>query len=1050
MRLKSLVRRIPPIARRDAQLVELRRQNRALQREVSRLGGRVPKAGNPAPDDTDYGRLADQVALVRASGLFDEAWYREQVPDAADPLTHYLTTGHREGRSPHPCFDADWYVGQPRTPDTLRGPALVHYLRAGAADRVSPHPGFRADHYAKEHPESLRHPGGPLGHFLAGHEAPPAAVHNLAHLTSPATFLAAARKTSRSILATRGYEHLPRERPDHDAEAERALKAELRQVPLGDEPLVSVVLPTKDRAAVLPDAVRSVLAQTYRRWELIVVDDGSRDETPEVLARFTDDPRVRVVTHETNRGVAAARNSGLAAATGEYVAYLDSDNTWEPDFLELMVRFVRRGGHRVAYAMSALEEQGGQGRRRYRGMPYSREALLERNYIDCIVVLHERALLTEVGGFDESLRRNVDWDFLIRLSAVTDFAYAPFIATRYDLWETGTDRITTDELASYRYLIRQRSLVDWERARQEPREEGLTSVVLVANSDVATVVGTVRRLLRTATGRVEVLVVDSRLEAGEATRLQLTLWSEPRARVLRLSQELPMEVARNVGACATRGESLVFLPDALSPEPGWDAPLVAALTEYGAVQPLVLRRDGTVWSAGVMRTRDGFAVPLHAGLPGDAPEVRATRAVPGAAALALAVRASDHLAVAGFDPLVVQDHLGPELSLRLAAHTGRPSGVVGQSVVALMTDDLPTTRGSKWVSTADNEHRLAQLWTTAPEPDLAGFAIAGFTRGPDERLRALLVHERRERPLRWAIKIGAPDAPRRGRWGDWHFAVALRDSLERLGHEVTIDCRDAWYRDTAHLDDVTLVLRGRGPYRVNPAHVNVIWVISHPDEVTVSELREYDAVFGASPRWCERVSRRLDEPAAPLLQCTDHRRFRPGPPDPDRAHEVLAVANARGVRPAVAAALEGGIVPAVYGYRWKGLLPPGAWKGENIPNDELPAVYRAAGVVLNDHWEDMRRDGLLSNRLFDLAACEARMVSDHLPEIAEVFGDAVPTYRDPAELPDLVREVLADTPERQEARRRLGELVRREHTFDARARQISERVTALVRQEQPA
>src|SRR5690606_13386680 len=194
-------------------------------------------------------------------------------------------------------------------------------------------------------------------------------------------------------------------------------------------------------------------------------------------------------------------------------------------------------------------------RRRHRGMPYSREARLERNYIDCIVVLHERALLTEVGGFDASLRRNVDWafrirlsagtdlayarliatrsdrwaagpgrrttgwHFLIRLSAVTDFAYAPFTATRYDLWEAGTDRITTDELASYRYLIRQRSLVDWERARQEPREEGLTSVVLVANSDLATVVGTVRRLLRTATGRVEVLVVDSRLEAGEATRL---------------------------------------------------------------------------------------------------------------------------------------------------------------------------------------------------------------------------------------------------------------------------------------------------------------------------------------------------------------------------------------------------------------------------------------------------------------------------------------------------------------------------------------------------
>src|SRR5699024_5273920 len=162
---------------------------------------------------------------------------------------------------------------------------------------------------------------------------------------------------------------------------------------------------------------------TYGNWELIVVDDGSRDETQRVLEPHLRDPRVRVLTHETNRGVAAARNTGLAVATGHYVAFLDSDNPWEPDFLDLMVRFMVRDGHRVAYAMSALEEQGGKQRRRYRGMPFSREALLERNYIDCIVILHERALLREIGGFDESLRRNVDWDYLIRLSDVADFAY---------------------------------------------------------------------------------------------------------------------------------------------------------------------------------------------------------------------------------------------------------------------------------------------------------------------------------------------------------------------------------------------------------------------------------------------------------------------------------------------------------------------------------------------------------------------------------------------------------------------------------------------------
>jgi len=1040
VRLKSLVRRIPPIARRDSQLRELKRENRRLQQRVAQLGTRARTAG------TGTGSTDAAVERVRAAGLFDDEWYREQVPGVADPLSHYLAEGHREDRSPHPCFVVGWYreqAGEGLTPEEA---PLLHYLRTGAGALLSPHPVFLPEEYARARPASRRHPGGPLGHFLAGHDAPAAAVSSLRGLTSPAAFVEAAREVARDLLATRGHEHLPRESETFDVEAERAWKAEVRSTELTVEPVVSVVVPTKDRADQLPATVRSVLAQTYEHWELIVVDDGSSDDTLAVLEPFLADPRVRVISHEVNRGVAAACNTGLSAATGTYVAYLGSDNTWEPDFLELMVRFMVRDGHRVAYAMSALEEQGGKRRRRYRGMPYSREALRERNYIDHIVILHERALLERTGGYDEALRRNVDWDLLVRLSDVADFAFAPFIATRYDLWETGTGRITTDELASYRYLIRQRGLVDWDAARTGDREPGLTSVVVVVNDDDRAAVRTVRRLVEAAEGPVEVVVVDSRLDEGEATRLQLALRAHPHARVVRLSQELPMEVARNVGACATRGETLVFVPEAAWAEQGWDAPLTAALGEFGAVQPLVLTRAGTVWSAGAMRTREGAAAALFAGHPGDAPEVRGTRTVPGAMPLVMAARAADFLAVEGFDPLFVQDHVGPELSVRLARATGRPGGVVGTSAVVLTADELPATRGSRWVPAADNESRLAGLWESAPAPNLAGFTVAGIVREAGERLRPLLVRERGERPLRWAIKIGAPDVPRRNRWGDWHFAVALRDSLERLGHEVAIDSRDAWYRDTAHLDDVTLVLRGRGRYRPNPGHLNLLWVISHPDEVTLSELRPYDAVFGASPRWCERISRRLPQPALPLLQCTDHRRFTPGPADPDRAHEVLAVANARGVRPSVAAALDGGIVPAVYGFGWKGLLPRGAWKGTNVPNDELPLVYRSAGVVLNDHWEDMRREGLVSNRLFDLAACEARVVSDHLPEIEEVLGDAVPTYREPAELPALVRDVLADSLERQRARRELGELVRREHTFDVRARQLSEHVTQLQKE----
>lgn len=1039
MGLKKLVRRLPPIARRDAQLQELKRENR-------RLRGKLTGRREEAPEQRATQVAAPSPAeLVRRSGLFDDEWYREQVPDAPDPLEHYLTVGYREGRTPHPCFDGTWYVQQAREVDEA---PLLHYLRSGARARISPHPAFDAVQYAKRHPGSVRHPGGPLAHFLAGHEPPVAAVSSVPELRSPTAFVAACRDASRSLLASRGYAHLPRESGTFDADAERAFKEQLRAVELGDPPLVSVVIPTKDRAGQLPAAVRSVLEQTYERWELLVVDDGSTDDTAEVLQPFLTDPRVHLLTHDENLGVAAACNTGLAAASGTYVAYLGSDNTWEPDFLDLMVRFVTRDGHRVAYAMSALEERGGQERRRYRGMPYSREALWERNYIDHIVVLHERSLIEEVGGYDETLRRNVDWDLLARFADVTDFGFAPVIVTRYDLWETGTGRITTDESASYFFQVRQKHLVDWPAARSRDREDGLVSAVVVANTDAPSTLATVRRLLRSADGAVEVVVVDSRLGVEDATLLQVTLHPESRARVVRLSQELPIELARNAGACEARGSVLVFLPDRAWTEDGWDTPLAAALGDFSAVQPLVLTRSGTVWSAGAFRTRTGAGARLFVGLPGDVPEVRGTRSTPGVTPLAVAVRTEDFLAVEGFDPRLVQDHVGPDLSVRLARATGRPSALVGDSVVALTSSDLPATRTTRRVSATDNENRLAATWDAAPEPEMGGYSLSGFHRD-EAGLRAVLGRAASDRRLRWSIKIGAPDVPRRARWGDWHFAVALRDSLERLGHVVTIDCRDSWYRDTAHLDDVTLVLRGRGRYVPNPAHVNLVWVISHPDEVSLAELRQYDAVFGASPRWCVRVSDALPEPAVPLLQCTDHRRFVPGPSDPDQAHEVLAVANARGVRPAVAAALDGGIVPSVYGFGWKGLLPRGAWKGDNVPNADLPVVYRSAGVVLNDHWDDMRREGLLSNRLFDLAACEARVVSDHLPEISAVFGDAIPTYREPGELPAVVRATLADTPEQQQRRRELGELVRREHTFDARARTLSDRV-AHLRMEQPA
>lgn len=1096
--MRSWVRRLPPIARRDTEIRELRQQDarlrerlaevreehRALQEDVQSLkeeraelrrtgrqlreAGRRPRAGWIPPT---RGRA---VALVRDSGLLDPEWYLAQLePDqaetaAADPVAHLVDHGDAAGLSPHPAFVPDYYASHPLpTPkeqeQASRRPFL-HYLDLGAAAGRSPHPLFDAAAYLAAHPEAGTAPGGPLAHFLAAGRRLDATDGATGEpWDEPAGLLAAARAAGQVLLETRGFEHVERDRPSFDTDLEARVKAELRSRPLpADPPTVSVVVPTKDRAHLLGATIESVLAQTYPHWQLVVVDDGSEDDTPALLERYAHDERIEVVRHDVNRGVAAAHNSGVRRATGRYLAYLGSDNTWKPDFLELMVRHLVHSGDRVAYAVTALVEQGGRGRRLFRGLPFDREHLRERNYIDEIVVVHERSLIDEVGGFDESLRRYVDWDLLVRLADRTDFGFVPFIATEYDVWSEEGERITTHESVANRYAVLHKTLTDLDAVARDAtaRDPDLLSAVLTLprTADAKTVVSSVRRLLDTATGPVEVVVVDARSAPGVFVEVHARLSDVPAVSLVRLTQPLPMELARNIGLAHTRGRDVLLLHHALWAEPGWDVPLREALATHAIAQPLLLAPGGEVWSAGVEYLPSGDWYLPWSGFAGDAPEVREPREVAAVSGAAVAVRAGDLAAAGGFDPLVRDDIYGGELAVRVRGLTGRTAVRVPGSVLAWRTPVQDSTTPSGLRRARENQRReRATVRSTGllgrePSDALPGYRLVGFDRARNTHVapRPLVVHDRPQRPLRWAIKIGAPTVERRTNWGDWHFAASLRDALERLGHEVTIDCKDSWYRPTAYLDDVVLQLRGVSVYEVNPGHTNIAWVISHPDRVTVDELADYDLVLGASPRWCRTMSRRLGRPVEVLLQCTDQHRFHPVEPDPERAHEILVVANARGVRPSVAAALEAGLVPAVYGLRWDGLLPDGAWKGSYIPNEELPAVYGAAGVVLNDHWDDMRDLGLLSNRLFDLVACDARVVSDDLPEITEIFGeDVVLTYGADQDIASAVRRQLAETPERAEARRELGARIRAEHTFDARAAQLSQAVQAL-RQGAPA
>lgn len=300
-----------------------------------------------------------------------------------------------------------------------------------------------------------------------------------------------------------------------------------------------------------------------------------------------------------------------------------------------------------------------------------------------------------------------------------------------------------------------------------------------------------------------------------------------------------------------------------------------------------------------------------------------------------------------------------------------------------------------------------------------------------EQFRELL-RERAE-ALGFCIKIGAPSWNVAPSWGDLHYARAIQRHLERRGYRCLIQVLDEWDNSEGLEYDVAVHLKGLTLYVPKPSQFNVLWNISHPGRLTAGECDRYDLVFVASERWAEWLRPRTSTPVVVLEQATDPEVFFPDP-DPEHEHELVFVGNSRKVRRRILRDL----LPterdlAVWGGDWEGLINEKHLAGHYLPNAEVRKAYSSASIVLNDHWDDMREHGFISNRIYDALACGALVISDDLPELEERFRDAVVTYRSPEELRRLVDHYLDSPEERAEKGRRGRELVLTGHTFGHRA-----------------
>lgn len=1005
-----------------AAVARIRSRDDAI-RVSAEIGWRVPR------------RRAD-ARLLLDSGVFDASFYARQVGiDPCDEMAaarHFVVRRAAGRVSSHPLFSVELMPRRAKTIARALGvPGLLRYLRSAEGVKRPWGPFFEITDVIDVAPGAAieaPHLRASLGAVRGDTELRPSAI--LAHGATRAALPAAHWREFRASMlkaADRLHAQKVLATPIHptrswDSLAEERWLATLP--PLEHEPLVSIVMPAWNRASIIGEAIASVRAQRYRRWELLVVDDGSVDDTPDVVRRFaTEDPRIRLF--EPGRGgAAAARNVGLREAQGELVAFLDTDNTWLPGFLDAMVRGMQTTGSRVAYSAIRLWE--GEKTPRYRAVEVSLDLLLVRNQIDMNVLVADLALVREVGGFDAALRKLIDYDLVLRLAMQETPLLLPFIGAEYEHSFEDPHRITLSALDTYRWVVHEKSLVNWQEVSSARRVAGRTSFVLLASTTRGSALASIRSLLPFAVEHdIEIVVVDNGQSAQRSLDLAAVAAGLPQVVHHRIPRAFGAGVAFNVGISLTTGEHVVVLDPGTVWRFGSLSDLLAPLSrpEVRAVQGIVVDHLDHITSAGTRLRGSAEPERLLTGRP-----VRDASVLAGVELTALsgglfAMRAEELVDLCGFDAVYSAGIEAIDLSLRaLDARGGHVA--VAPSVVA----STPAGRAGS-VRAPGDEHATWPLLV-----ERRGSSLPQEADGMSSRPRA-------EVGQRWGLKNFARAGTPGDAWGDTYFLAHLADSLERLGQHAVEHRRQAHDADITGLDDVSLTLRGIMPARRQDGACNVLWVISHPEDVTPEELKAFDLVYAASPRWAAAMTEAHGVEVRTLLQATDAQRFSPRPditlPGADAPVVFIGQARPTGPRPIVMDALAAGLDVKVWGPHWKGHIPAASLAGEWMANDQLRATYQSARVVLADHHPDMAREGFIANRLFDAVCAGARVISDAVEGIDEIFGGAVQVYESPEHLAwltseDGMREAFPDEATMAQISRHIAA----EHSFDARARSL--------------
>lgn len=393
-------------------------------------------------------------------------------------------------------------------------------------------------------------------------------------------------------------------------------------------PLVSVIVPTHNRPDMLKETIRSILDQTFQDFEIIVVNDAGQDVSTVVKA--FNSPKLSYLSHETNKGLAGARNTGIKVARGKYIAYLDDDDIFYPEHLATLVTFLQESGESVAYTDAYRAHQVMQGDGVYvitgRDVPYSFDFsfknILIGNYIPVTCFMHDIKCIQEAGYFDESLHSHEDWDLWIRMSQKFPFHHIKKLTCEFRWREDGTSMtsskepefISTQERIYEKYQYISSGLPDVAQAQRRElynrkKNAGVTvpincSIIIPVFNQVAYTKQCLEMLYANTPECLsfEVIVVDNASSDDTAAFLNTATQQYRNLRIIRNDENLLFAKACNQGAQAAGGEYLVFLNNDTEPLPGWLDNGIARLKSdptIGVVGSKLLYPDGTIQHCGI-------------------------------------------------------------------------------------------------------------------------------------------------------------------------------------------------------------------------------------------------------------------------------------------------------------------------------------------------------------------------------------------------------------------------------------------------------------------